>query len=170
MSTSPNLVLTYPHPHLREIAKEVSDLQGDHIQRLIPKMIDAMRLDDGIGLAAPQIDISLRVIVVDTQDGPMVFINPELSKKSFRKSLAEEGCLSLPKIYGLVKRHESVRLDALNASGETISFDAHGLFARVLQHEIDHLNGVLFIDRIVKYTKGGEPELRSLKQGFSPSP
>lgn len=168
--SSIDLVITYPNPHLREVAKEVLHPKDASIKALIPKMIQAMKFDDGIGLAAPQIDVQMRVIVVDTQDGPMVFINPELSKKSFRKSIAEEGCLSVPTVYGLVKRHESVHLDALNEAGERLSLDATGLFARVLQHEIDHLNGVLFIDRAIKYTKGGEPAIAALKKSATLKP
>lgn len=158
-------VLTIPHPHLRRISKPISNTRDPKIQGLFPLLIATMKKEDGVGLAAPQIDLPLRMIVVDTIDGPKIFINPQLRKKSWRKQNGEEGCLSVPGIFGMVKRHASVVLDALDEHGQPLSLKAEGLFSRILQHEIDHLDGILFIDRMTSLTKGRCEDLPS-----SPSP
>lgn len=151
-------IMTYPNPILRKRAREVRIDELDGLQELIAQMKSTMIAAKGIGIAAPQINSGLRIIIVHYEDGPRAFINPQLSRKSFRKELGEEGCLSIPKVFGLVKRHHSLVVDALDEKGNVIHEKASGLFARVLQHEVDHIDGILFIDRSAKITQGKIPE------------
>lgn len=151
-------IITNPHPTLRKRALEVPIDDIKKLQSFITGMEKTMLTHDGLGLAANQVDMLKRIIIINTKDGPLALINPKLSKKSFKKAEAEEGCLSVPGVYGIVKRHFSVQVDAVNKNSEKIDLKAEGLFARVLQHEIDHLNGILFIDKAKKITKGSVPD------------
>lgn len=151
-------IITYPHPTLRKKAQPIHPESLSSMQSFFDAMIETMRLADGVGLAATQVNVTDRVCVVAHQDGPLVLINPELFSFSFRKETQEEGCLSIPGVWGTVKRSKRLRFRALTREGKTIEGIAEGLFARVLQHEIDHLNGVLFIDRMQRITKGTLPE------------
>mgnify|MGYP001570000385 FL=1 len=105
---------------------------------------------DGVGLSAPQIGKNIRLIVLNTKDGQLNLLNPELIKKSWGKNWDSEGCLSLPGIYGKVKRHKKVTCQYFNEIGEKLTLNTKGLFARVIQHEIDHLDGILFIDKAIE--------------------
>jgi peptide deformylase len=117
---------------------------------LIKDMAETMFADSGVGLAAPQVGVSKRIIVIDgEEDGLIVLINP-LIVKSEGELEEEEGCLSIPGIYSLVKRSSKVTVKALNENGDPIEMTKEDLTARALQHEIDHLDGILFIDRIGK--------------------
>lgn len=152
----------YPDKILRQRAKKVVSLKDKKIQRLIWDLAETMKEKDGAGLAAPQVGKSLRIIVVNTKDGVMPLINPKIWLRSFKKELAEEGCLSLPEIFGLVKRSSFAIVSARTQAGKRLRFTARGLLARVICHEVDHLKGVLFIDKVKKITKG-EKELAELK-------
>ena len=110
-------------------------------------MAATMIKKDGVGLAAPQIGRHIRLIVVNTQDGPICLINPVLKQKSWRREWGEEGCLSVPDVFGQVKRYKKVVCVFYNQKGEKKIITAQGLLARILQHEIDHLDGILFIDK-----------------------
>lgn len=147
-------IITYPNKILRQKSKIVENINDKEIKLLTREMIKTMLKSDGIGLAAPQIGKNLRIIVINTEDGPIALINPKITKKSLFKELGEEGCLSLPGVFGLVKRHKKIRVKTCLPDGREICFDAPGLFARVIQHEIDHLDGILFIDKTQKITKG----------------
>ena len=109
-------------------------------------MIEAMYQDGGVGLAAPQIGVLKRIIVLDIGEGPEYFINPEITSTGGEKVTMEEGCLSLPGIHVDVTRPDQITVKATNSNGENVEITAAGLMARVFQHEIDHLNGVLLID------------------------
>ncbi len=150
-------IITHPHPTLRKKAMKVPLEEIKNLQGFIREMEKTMIKHDGIGLAANQVDVPKQIIVINTKDGPLVLINPKLFRKSFRKTEAEEGCLSIPGVFGLVKRHFSLRVKAYTKNGQPIELRAEGLFARVIQHEVDHINGVLFIDRTKKITKGEAP-------------
>ena len=154
----------YPCPVLRQKARELKteELQSEEIKQLILNMEATMKAKDGIGLAAPQIGSSLRIIVISTQDGTIALVNPKILRKSWKKEILEEGCLSLPQIFGMVKRSQNIKLVAFNKNGKKVKFDAQGYFARVIQHEIDHLDGVLFIDKSKEITQG-QKELDRLK-------
>ena len=139
----------YEDPVLKKAAKPVERLDGN-IARLIRDMLETMYAAPGIGLAAPQIGQSLRLAVVDIQQGktpkPLVLINPKIEKTE-GKVKSEEGCLSIPGLICTVPRAERVVVSALNEKGLPVTLKAQGLLARCFQHEIDHLNGKLIIDR-----------------------
>ncbi len=139
-------IIQYPHAVLRKKAAPVSRLTPE-IQGFIARMKEAMSAHNGVGLAAPQVGISLRIIVVDVGEGPRALLNPQihLSEGSLTGT---EGCLSLPRLYGQVTRAERVVIRALNEKGHKVTLSGEGLWARAMQHEIDHLDGVLFTDRV----------------------
>lgn len=131
------------------------------VQKLIQEMIKTMRSAKGIGLAAPQVGQSIRLAVIHKQADrslkkDLVLINPELAQPSVTEVDFEEGCLSIPDVYGLVMRPETIQLTAYDGQGKIYTIDATGLLARVAQHEVDHLNGRLFIDRTDRITQGRE--------------
>jgi peptide deformylase len=132
-------------PILREETKVVTAITDD-IRRLIDDMFETMYAARGIGLAAPQIGRSERLCVIDVDEEPMVLINPEILESSKASEKAEEGCLSIPDIYGDVERPAAVRVRAMDAEGNVFEREATGLLARCMQHEIDHLHGKMFID------------------------
>ena len=143
-------ILEFPDPRLRTIAKPVESVD-DSIRVLIDDMFETMYEAQGIGLAATQIDVHLRVVVIDLQDeqnAPLVMINPEFELLTQEIDEMQEGCLSVPGIYEVVKRPEHIRLKALDRSGEPYEMEAEGLLAVCIQHECDHLNGKLFVDHL----------------------
>lgn len=148
-------ILTNPNECLRKKARVLSseEIQSAETRELISNLMDTMKSRDAVGIAAPQVGKSLRIIVINVFDEPLVFINPCLSSKALFKSSGEEGCLSVPGEFGIVKRHKRVWLKAFLADGKRVKLKAEGLFSRVLQHEIDHLDGILFFDRATKMRK-----------------
>ena len=162
-------IITYPDPVLRKPTEPVVFPLSGEIKKLTQDMIDTVRKADGIGLAAPQVGKSVKVIVVNLEQGgvPLVALyNPKVVKKSFVKTEIEEGCLSVPNVFGMVKRSKKVTFEAQTAEGKTVQFTDDGWVARVTQHEIDHINGRLIIDVIKKYTQGGEIVKAWKKQGI----
>lgn len=159
-------IVTLPHPVLRRKAHAVKTFNQD-LQTLIDDMIDTMRDAPGVGLAAPQVGISERLIVVeygeDQEDengkiieGPKklyVMINPEIIKTSEEKELGVEGCLSIPDLVGEVERFSRIQVKGLNRRGQPTKVKAEGWLARIFQHEIDHINGVVFPDRAARVWK-----------------
>ena len=140
-------IITNPNPILRKKAEIIAEVLSPVIQKLIPEMIDTMLQKDGVGLAAPQVGQSIRLIVIRYKDDNLVMINPVIIKKSLLKEWDEEGCLSVPKIFGQVKRCKKVTVKYLDSYGRPQKLSGDGFLARVVQHETDHLNGVLFIDK-----------------------
>ena len=145
-------ILVAPHKSLKMKARPVADADMDRVRGLVPRMFETMYKAPGIGLAAPQIDVPLRLAVVDlhTNDkpAPMVMINPVVLKVSEEWSTREEGCLSLPGQYAEVGRPAFVRVGFTDLAGKRREMDAEELLAACLQHEIDHLDGVLFVDHL----------------------
>jgi peptide deformylase len=143
-------ILIVPDPVLRKTARAVTPDDAETLKSLIPAMFSTMYKAPGIGLAAPQIGKLLRVIVVDVAPNqipaPMALINPEVIAKSEEKATREEGCLSLPDQYAEVTRPAWVKVKYLDEQGVKREVEGDGLLAACLQHEIDHLNGVLFVD------------------------
>ncbi|MGH8292646.1 MAG: peptide deformylase [Gammaproteobacteria bacterium] len=140
-------ILHFPDPRLRTRARPVLAVSAD-IQRLAADMLETMYAAPGIGLAATQVGADQRLIVVDVSEQgnePRVFINPEILARSGTETM-QEGCLSVPGVFEEVERAASVRVRALDGNGQTLEFDADGLLAVCIQHEIDHLNGKLFVD------------------------
>jgi peptide deformylase len=145
-------ILTYPHPTLRRVSKPLRRVDAD-LRHTIRQMFDLMYEAKGIGLAANQVDLPLRLFIVNLEAKPgageeLVFINPVISLPRGGSEEGEEGCLSLPGLYGQVVRPKQVRLNAYSLQGQEFEADLSGLFARCCQHELDHLDGVLFPDRM----------------------
>ncbi len=138
-------IVTYPASILREEARPVDQIDSE-TEKIIDDMFDTMYLNDGAGLAAPQVGISKRIIVVDDGNKPIHMINPEIISRSDEEENMEEGCLSLPGIRLSVWRNYKIVVCGKDKSGSVIEVEAEGLLARIFQHEIDHLNGILIID------------------------
>ncbi len=142
-------------PVLRQRAKEIdkNELGTPELRQLVSDMIETMKAANGVGIAAPQVGESVRLFIAESADGPVALVNPVFTKKSWKTAKDEEGCLSVPGKFDTVKRWLSVSVEALSVDGEPVKFAASGYFARILQHELDHLDGILFTDR-VKEQKG----------------
>ncbi|WP_217270663.1 peptide deformylase [Kroppenstedtia pulmonis] len=138
-------IVLVPDPILKEKAKTVTKFNS-RLHKLLDDMADTMYDAPGVGLAAPQVGISKRVIVVDDGQGLIEVVNPELSRMSGEQLDPPEGCLSIPGLLGEVRRAEKVHLKGQDRNGEPFELEAEGYLARILQHEVDHLNGVLFTD------------------------
>jgi peptide deformylase len=141
-------ILRYPDARLHKIAQPVAEVD-DRIRRLVDDMLETMYAADGVGLAATQVDVHERVIVIDVspdRDEPLVLINPELVWASEEMAVGEEGCLSVPQIYDKVERHARIRARAIGRDGEPFEFEAEGLLAVCVQHEMDHLLGKVFVE------------------------
>ena len=142
-------ILEFPDERLRKKAAVVKTVD-DKIKKLVDDMLETMYESKGVGLAATQVDVHQRVIVIDVseeKDAPLFLINPEIIEKDGIKE-SEEGCLSVPGFYEKVKRAEHIRVKALNREGQSFEFEARDLLAVCVQHEMDHLNGKLFVDYI----------------------
>lgn len=141
---------------LREMAKEVKEITPQ-LQTLLADMAETMYSVQGVGLAAPQVGISKRVIVVDVRDehGLLKLVNPKVTSREGREKDIE-GCLSFPGLAGEVERDYQITLRAFDQEGKTVELCARGLLARALQHEIDHLDGVLFVDRVIRFVEEEE--------------
>jgi peptide deformylase len=145
-------IIEYPHPTLRRVSKPLKRVDTE-LHTVIRRMFELMYQHNGIGLAANQVNLPYRLFVANLKSDPQaveeqrVFINPVLSQRK-GSAEAEEGCLSLPGLYGQVKRPEKVTISAYDQDGQEFHAELSGLFARVVQHEIDHLDGILFIDKL----------------------
>ena len=156
-------IVSLPEPVLRKKARKVTDF-GPELQTLIDDMVETMRVAPGVGLAAPQVDASVRVIVVeygeeDEEETAVIppklytVVNPEITRFSTESEVGSEGCLSIPGFAGDVERPLGITIKGLNRRGQPIRIKAEGWLARIFQHEIDHLDGVLFIDRAERVWK-----------------
>ena len=137
----------YGDPILNKKAEEVKEVTPE-IKELIFNMKETMQKNQGIGLAAPQVGILKRIIVIQTEQGLKEFINPKIIKKSKETEVGEEGCLSFPGLFLKIKRAKEVEVVVLGKEGKEIQIKVPGLPVRIFQHEIDHLDGILFIDRL----------------------
>lgn len=144
-------ILTYPHPTLRQKAVAVTEF-GDELKSLVASMAETMYDAPGVGLAAPQVGASIRLVVIDVtpkdeENNLIVLTNPEIYEAEGDVT-EEEGCLSLPELNAKVKRAVSIKVKAQDINGKPFEFEAEDWFARVVQHELDHLEGTLFLDKI----------------------
>lgn len=137
----------YPNPILRKKSEEVREITAE-IKTVIREMLKIMIKNQGIGISAPQLGVLKRIIAINTKSGPEVFVNPKTCKLSKEAEIMEEGCLSFPGLWLKIKRAKKIEVGALNEAGEKIQNQAEGILARAFQHELDHLNGILFIDRL----------------------
>jgi len=165
-------ILKYPDKRLKKAAEEVTSL-NDQIKNLIKDMLDTMYSAPGVGLAATQVGVALRAAVIDIKPpdkgrNPLTLLNPVILKKSNEIEF-EEGCLSIPGIRAKVKRFSNVMVEFFDSNWNRVSINAEGLLAIAIQHEIDHLNGVLFIDRLTPIQKKLlKPELKRFSQKKDP--
>lgn len=149
-------IVTREKPSLRERSIEVSieEITTAKFQAHLDKLVLTMENADGIGIASPQVGINQRVVVVTLGNTKFVLVNPEITKLSPKLIESEEGCLSVPGVYGLVDRAKRITFKAIDRHGRRIEIDAKNMDAIVVQHEIDHLDGILFIDKVKTITKG----------------
>ena len=150
-------ILTAPDPRLQAVSTDV-DVVTDEIRKLVDDMVDSMYAADGIGLAAIQIGVAKRVLVIDLDQkegkkNPVAYINPKITWASDEMAVFEEGCLSVPEIWDDVERPARIKAEYLDRDGKKQTLEADGLLATCLQHEMDHLNGVLFIDHLSRLKK-----------------
>jgi len=141
-------VLRFPDERLRTKAQEVTEVNDD-IRTIVDNMLETMYQEKGVGLAATQVDVHQRIVVIDVSedgDSPIVLINPEIITKGEEIVINEEGCLSVPGCYAKVDRHNTVTVKALDRNGEEFTLDGEELLAICIQHELDHLSGILFVD------------------------
>ncbi len=156
-------IVTLPQAVLRQKAHKVTDF-GPELQALVTDMVETMRQAPGVGLAAPQVDESIRLIVVEYGDDedekvpPKLYVvaNPEITRASPETVIGTEGCLSIPGIQGEVERNSVITVKGLNRQGRPMTVKAQGWLARIFQHEIDHLDGILFVDRAQKLWQAEE--------------
>ncbi len=157
----------YGNETLSSVAQEVENIDGNVVS-VIDNMFEVMYRESGIGLAAPQVDLGKRIIVIDTGEGlngKLALVNPVIKERSSLKEPFDEGCLSLPGVYEEVVRPVEILISGYTRDGKEIEFEAEGLFARVLQHELDHLDGILFVDRIEKYIRDElRPALKKIRK------
>ncbi len=159
-------VLHYGEEPLRAASEPVTEITED-VRRLVADMFETMNEAKGVGLAAPQVGVNLRLAIIDIGDDPLVLINPRIIKNS-GKETCDEGCLSFPGLTEKVERAKKVVAEATDLDGSVYEIEAEGLLARAIQHELDHLDGVLFIDRISKARKLQiKHELEMIKNGES---
>ncbi len=142
-------IIVNPDEILRKKSAAVAkgDIFNVEMKKLFADMALTMIKKDGVGLAAPQIGKNIRVAAINTIDGPIILINPRITKFSWAKEWGEEGCLSLPNIFGEVRRSKKIICEFLDENGKPQTIEAKGFMARVFQHELDHLDGILFIDK-----------------------
>jgi len=164
-------IITLPHPTLRRKAHKVTEF-GPELQTVVDDMVETMRQSPGVGLAAPQVNVPLRIIVVEygsdesdeDEEAPKklyTVINPEITRASPETVLGTEGCLSVPGIVGEVERIEALTVKGLSRRGQPITIKAKGWLARIFQHEIDHLDGIIFVDRATRVWSGQESQVSS---------
>lgn len=140
-------ILTHPDPGLRKKSEPVDKID-ESIRSLVDNMVEKMFKADGMGLAAPQVGEYLRIFVVDVEDDFHVFVNPEVTSTGGKEETAEEGCLSVPGVNAEVTRPNQVEIEGYDLDGEKFKLNREGMAARVVQHEMDHLKGILFFDRL----------------------
>ncbi len=161
-------ILSYPDPRLRTIAQPVKEVNAE-IKTLIADMLETMYDAKGIGLAATQVDRHIQLIVMDLSengDNPRVFINPKVTPLTEEEKPYEEGCLSVPMVYDSIDRPSKVRIEAIDGEGNEFVEETDGLLAVCIQHEMDHLNGVLFVDYLssLKQARAREKVKKALKK------
>ncbi len=156
-------IITYPHKLLRTKLDKVQNFNDSELNQVIKEMIRLMIKYDGIGLAGNQTGINKRIIIVNDHGVPQAYINPQIKRKSLVRQKIEEGCISFPEIMGYVYRSKVIILEYYDPQGKKHKTKLRGLYSTVFQHEVDHINGIIFTDKIKKFTAGEEKfrELRS---------
>lgn len=155
-------IVYYPNKILRTKVDEVKEFSNDKLNKIIKEMSRIMIKYDGVGLAANQVNLNMRLIIINTKDGPKDFINPKIKSKSLIRQKLEEGCLSFPNIAGYINRPKNIIVEYQDKYGKKSKIRAKKLLATIFQHEIDHLNGIIFTDRMKKFT-AGEDKFKKLQ-------
>ncbi len=145
-------IIKYGNPILKKTSENIENIDDD-ILNILDKMAEVMRKSNGIGLAGPQIGLNKNIAVVEVNGVLKKIINPIIIETSEEEEIMEEGCLSIPFIYEKVKRHSCITVQYMNEKGDTVIEKAEGMWARVFQHEIDHLNGILFVEKVSPLAK-----------------
>ncbi len=140
-------IKNYPNPVLKRKSEEVKEITPE-IKELASDMMETMKSREGVGIAAPQVGLLKRLIVVQMEKGPEAFVNPEIIRKSKEQETMEEGCLCLPGLFLKIKRAKEAEIEALDINGNKIRMKIKGFPARIFQHEVDHLDGILIIDKV----------------------
>lgn len=152
-----NILKIYTHPNSilrkKSVKIDIEKLDSQKFQEFCFDLASTMQKKDGAGLAAPQVGKNIRLIAINSVDGSIIMINPRITKKSWAKEWDMEGCLSVPNTFGKVRRHKKIKYVYCNNTGDQKSMEAKGLMARIIQHEFDHLDGILFIDKAKNITK-----------------
>lgn len=143
-------IVTHPAPSLRVRSQEIdpAEVTTPAFQAYLDQLTETMYVKDGVGIASPQVGRNIRAVVCVLDEEPVCFINPVITKRSSTMIESEEGCLSVPGVYGMVERHKRITVEALTRHGRKVELDLRNFQAIVLQHEIDHLDGILFIDKM----------------------
>ena len=151
MPKIPLAILTIPNPRLRKRAEDIDAATLEKFRRdgFLDKLVETMEIADGVGIAATQVGVLHRIIVVLNGNTPTVYVNPTITSRSMRTAIDVEGCLSVPGIVGTVRRARNITVRARNDRFEPVALRCKALVARIFQHEVDHLDGVLFIDRAI---------------------
>lgn len=151
MPKIPLTILTIPNPKLRERAEDIDarTLEQLRAHGFLDKLVETMTIADGVGIAATQVGVPHRIIVVLNENTPMVYVNPIISSRSLRTTVDTEGCLSVPGMIGTVRRATSVTVRARTDRFEPVTLKCRDLLARIFQHEVDHLDGILYTDRAI---------------------
>ncbi len=152
-------IVTYQAPSIRERSIEVSieEITTKEFQDYLDKLTKTMRVEDGIGIASPQVGINKRIFIANIKGKNIVFINPLIIKKSETTLITEEGCLSVPGVWGTVSRPKKISIEAIDRHGRKLNMDLKNMDAIVFQHELDHLDGILFVDKVIEITRGKNP-------------
>lgn len=150
-------IVTEGDPVLRKVAQDIdlAELKTEGFATLIKDMIETMYDAKGVGLAAPQIGLSKRIFVAESADGVIALVNAHITKRSRKRVKEDEGCLSIPGKFDMIARAKKVTIVAVTTDGKPITFEAEGFFACIMQHEIDHLDGILYADRAAEQEEGG---------------
>lgn len=143
-------IITYPNKILEKKTKKITDIKSPEIKELIFDMLETLEKNKGLGLAANQVGAPLRLCIIKIDGKTHILINPKYKSRSWKKIIFEEGCLSFPGQFFPIKRHKKVKVAAQDRNGNEIVIEAEGILSRALQHEIDHLDGILFTSRKVK--------------------
>ena len=163
-------IIHYPDPRLRKVSEPVT-VFDERLKALVPKMFELMRAQKGVGLAAPQVGENIRLFIVNPTGEPQddrVYVNPMLSEPDGGEEEGEEGCLSLPEINGKIMRTKTMRIDAQDLEAKSFTDTQSGYLARIWQHEFDHLNGTMIIDRMGALAKmAAKKQLKVLEEAYS---
>jgi peptide deformylase len=159
-------ILVNPNPILRKKSDKIKtkEITEQKMREFAMDMVETMKEKDGVGLAAPQVGKNIRLATISTKDDTLIMFNPKIIKKSFWKDWDEEGCLSVPFYFGEVKRHKSIVCVFNDIDGKEKKIRAYGFLARVIQHETDHLDGILFIDKVKNLKKIDEAEVEDAEE------